>query len=301
MKSKIKTKRIAIIGLGLIGGSLAKILKKNHYEITGFSKSLKTVNLAKKKKVIDCGYINLTKENLSNVDVIFICTPLSVIPAYLKRISKLVKHEVIISDVGSTKNEICKTAQTIFPKNITFIGSHPMSGNENNGLIHADENLFKNNAWILTPSKKDLKTNKAKNELTKIIKLTGAKVLFSSPEIHDKSVAIISHLPILLSHSLCKVLMDSRSPEVKNLALKLASSGFRDTTRIASCNPILSIDLTLSNLKEIKNLSSLFLNQLKHLESLALKSPEKYKKKISTITKFRNMMYLANGKNAYLN
>lgn len=287
-----KIKRIAIIGLGLIGGSLAKVLK-NKYEIIGISKSKTTIQKALKQKIINKGYIDLNKNTLLGVDLIFICTPLSLISQKIKELSKVLDHEVIVTDVGSTKNEICNFAKSKLPENIIFIGGHPMAGNEFSGIDYADKELFKNTVWVLTPIRNHKTSIK---NLENVIKVTGAKVLISNSKEHDEAVALISHLPILISSSLCNLLLGVKNKKLKSLAEKLASSGFRDTTRIAGGNPKLNSDLTASNFNEISKLIPAYINEVKKMTGLKNNAFIEFTK----ISNWRRKLYDGNGKNINL-
>ncbi len=284
---KLKRKPcIAIIGLGLIGGSLAKVLSKNGYEIIGISKSKETIESALKKKIIKKGFLEISSEALKDVDILFICTPLSLIKEKIKEIAKVVKHDLLLSDVGSTKFDICNYAKKVLPKNITFIGGHPMAGNEYSGFNYSDENLFKNCAWVLIEDKN--KNNSQIKELKEIIKHTNSKVIISTANNHDKAVALISHLPILISSMLCKLLKDESDKDVSTLAQTLAASGFRDTTRIASGNPRLSTDLVHINKTYVKVFLEKYLKYLKNVDF----NEDQLLKDFKEISSFRQKMYL---------
>lgn len=289
MKTKIK--HIAIIGLGLIGGSLAKALKAKGYKIVGITKSLKTIKQAKKEKAINIGYTKLSPTVFKNIDLIFIATPLNLIPLYIRKISKTVKHEVVLTDVGSTKSEICNFAKKALPKNITFIGGHPMAGNENSGFSFAQKSLFKNCAWILTPQDKSKKTKEALKTLNEIIKQIGAKPVITDLYKHDKAVALISHLPLVASIGLCEVVKKLKDHKLQNLAILTTSSGFRDTTRIAGGNPEMNSNLIISNFKNLSGLLSRYNNELKKIIRLAKKNPKKFRTTLVTISKWRNNLY----------
>ena len=138
-----KSKCIVVVGLGLIGGSLAKALKARGYYIVGIDKKESALKIAKKQKVINEGYTKLSNQALKNVNLIFLSTPLSLIPFYIKEIAKTIKHDVILTDTGSTKQEICKIAKKNLPRNITFIGGHPMSGTEKQGFKFSDRTYLK--------------------------------------------------------------------------------------------------------------------------------------------------------------
>ena len=279
MRKKIRC--IGVIGLGLIGGSLAMALKEKGYKVTGITND-KSFRLGQ----------------LQNTDLIFICTPLNLINSYIKKITKIVKHPLILTDVGSTKSEICKYAQKILPANITFIGGHPMAGSEKSGIKWADKALFQNCAWVLTPinknSKQEIKT------LQKIIKQIGAKILITTPDEHDRAVALISHLPLLASIGLCEVVRNIKDPKLRRLAKAIASSGFRDTTRIGAGNPELSLNLLRSNSKNLSKLIPIYLKELNYIFRLANKKPKTLNNLLNQIMKQRKTMFDTKGYNKYL-
>ena len=303
---KRKPKRIAIIGLGLIGGSLALALKEKGYEIVGITKKLKTIKIAKKKKAINFGYTKLSKESLKGVDVIFLSTPLTYIPQYIKDIGKLIKDKVILTDVGSTKFEICNSAKKFLPENIIFIGGHPMAGNENSSFLASEKSLFKNCAWILTPStlstphKNDKKTKQAIKVLENIITKTGAKTIITNSKEHDEAVALISHLPLLASIGLCQLVRKITNTKLKKLAQLIASSGFRDTTRISSGNAIMNSGLLTSNFPNLVKLLPEYKIELDKLIKSANKNPTLVKKTLEEVSKWRSHLYNTEGKNSLL-
>lgn len=292
MENKIKN--IAIIGLGLIGGSIAKALKQKNYTIVGIDKNKETIRLAKKEKVINQGFTRLSNQAFKNVDVIFIATLLNLIPYYLKKIARLnLKKEIIVTDVGSTKTAICKLAKTLFPSPI-FIGGHPMAGTEKAGFKNSQKKLFQGRAWILTPTSKTKETKLALEKIKYLIKKTGSKPIITSPEEHDKACALISHLPLVVSVALCSVLENLKASELKNLSLSIASSGFRDTTRIASCNPAMNSNLMTCNINEINKLIPIYYKELKNLITIANKNPKRLKSKLIKISKWRSNLITNN-------
>ncbi len=307
MTSKSNLKQIAIIGLGLIGGSLAKALKEKGYKVTGITKSLKTIKLALKEKAITKGYTKLSPKSLENIDLIFICTPLHLITNYLSKISGLkLKPGIIISDVGSTKSEICDYADKHFLTNepLTgrdksrpysfFIGGHPMAGTEKSGFSAAQKNLFKNCAWILTPTAKD---KKSITTIQTIIKKIGAKPVITTPEEHDEAVALISHLPLLASIGLCQTIKESY---FRKLASTFASSGFRDITRIAGGNPEMNSGLLTSNNSILQKLLPVYIKELKDILKMAKTKSKNLHKKLNLASRWRNTLYNSKGENNFL-
>ena len=305
MTSKNKIKRIVIIGLGLIGGSLAKALKAKGYHITGITKRAETINLARKQKAIDLGFTKLNNKLLEQVDVVFICTPLKLISAYIKKISKLkLKKEIIVTDVGSTKSKICNFTKLLFSQSpalpFIFVGGHPMAGTEESGFRAAQIELFKKCAWVLTPLDDSEKTNKAIEVLQNLIEKIAAKPIITSPAKHDQAAALVSHLPLLASIGLCQMLKNLNDPKLCNLATMIASSGFRDMTRISGGNPEMNLGLLSSNLLQIKSLLPKYYKELETIIKLVNKEPSKLHNTLTLIHEWRSKLYNPLGKNINL-
>lgn len=287
MANKNQINRIAIIGLGLIGGSIAKALKQVGYYVVGITKNISTVKAAKKENAIDIGYCELTSDIFKDIDLIFIATPLSLISNYIEKLGKLVQNEMILTDVGSTKSEICKIAEKLLPSNITFIGGHPMAGNENSGYKFAKSNLFKNALWVLTPALNTEESNKKLIMLEGIIKELSAIPIVIDPQKHDEAVALISHMPLLASIGLCNLVKNLEDENLQKIAILLAAGGFRDTTRIASGNPELSKDLIVSNLMQIADLLPMYYEEMEKLLKLAGENHEKLAEIILSVRNWR--------------
>lgn len=241
-------KRIAIIGLGLIGGSLALALKKSRargMEIVGFSRSAKTVAAARK-----CGAIDRAAKNLasavSGADMVVIATPVMVTKEVLESISEHLAPECVVTDTGSTKVQVMQWAREYLSPKISFIGGHPMAGKETSGINEADAGLFKGCVYCLTPSY--CATPEAVRKLKKLVESIGAKPFFIDAETHDNLVAGVSHLPMLLSSAFVTATTKSRLwPEMA----KLAAGGYRDLSRLASGNPEINRDICLTNQEKI--------------------------------------------------
>ena len=243
-------KNITIIGLGLIGGSLALSLKKfnNNFKITGYDNIPEALNIAIYRNIIDRAAINY-EDAVKDADLIIIATPVRLIVDVAKEIKNKLKSGAILTDVGSAKENIVKKMNEILPPDVIFIGGHPMAGSENDGVLSARQDLFINAFYILTP------TDKTRTEelaiLHSLFTKIGAKVITISPGEHDKIVSLISHLPHIISTNLV-ALVDDRQKELSNL-FKLCAGGFRDMTRIAASNPKMWIDISFENKKEIIN------------------------------------------------
>jgi len=241
-------KRIAIIGLGLIGGSLALALKKSKargMEIVGFSRSAQTLAAARR-----CGAIDEAAKNLASAvagaDMVVIATPVMVTREVLASIAEHLSPKCVVTDTGSTKVQVMKWAGEYLSPRISFIGGHPMAGKETSGISEADAGLFKGCVYCLTPSV--CATPQAVKRLKKMVESIGAKPFFIEAETHDNLVAGVSHLPMLLSAAFVTATAKSRLwPDMA----KLAAGGYRDLSRLASGNPEMNRDICLTNRERI--------------------------------------------------
>jgi arogenate dehydrogenase (NADP+) len=244
MKEDLKKINIGVIGLGLIGGSLALRLAKEGINILAFSRSLNpnTENTPFK-------WVGNDLSRLNECQIVFICSPISSICTTLEKIAQYLKPGTIISDVASVKSEIVEFATKNFRKDCFFIGGHPMAGTEKQGFANAFPELFEGRPWVLI---KDTENSQANAHLEGVLKLTGAKVLWSDSQSHDRAVAYISHLPLLLSLKLLQTIQNISDPEIKTLAENLASSGFEGMVRLAKGNKELNEDILKNNDSNIK-------------------------------------------------
>ncbi len=287
-----KVKSIAVIGLGLIGGSILKGLKNKGYELLGVARRQETINYALAEKIIDKGSTNI--DLIKEADIIFVCVPINKTIETIELVCSQTKPEAIITDVASLKKDIIDFINTKTSP-VRFIGGHPMAGTENKGLEAASENLFEGAKWVLTPSKwvhqEDI------NTLCPIIENLGAKIVFAEPSQHDKAVALISHFPLFLSQALFQMVDKYPEKDVSKLALTLAASGFRDMTRLASTNPELSKDMLINNKENIIETIKELSKNLKDLERTLVENEKNFINIIEDLAKERKKMYSADGKN----
>ena len=220
--------KIGIIGLGLIGGSLFKELKKN-YDVIAVSQSQNGANIYKSYEI------------LKDREMIFVCTPMNKNLDVLNKLENILEPETTVTDVCSLKKFVCEKQR---PYN--FIPSHPMAGTENKGFENSFEGLFKGAKWVITECQKNC-PQKSKADLIEIINYVGAKPVFTTAEEHDEAVAMISNMPMVLSQALILAAKDNP------LALDIASSGFRDMTRLAMSNEEMANDMVTMNHKNIEN------------------------------------------------
>jgi arogenate dehydrogenase (NADP+) len=256
--------KIGIVGLGLIGSSLGLDLTRQGYDVIGVSRQLTTCNIALEKHIVSRASVDFTI--LAQTELIFICTPIEAILSTIKKIINYLPSETIITDVGSVKGVITNKATELWTN---FVGSHPMAGTANQGIEAAEPNLFQNTPCVITPLTNT--SENAINKVTEIWRTLGCKVYNSSPEIHDQAVAWISHLPVMISANLIHTCVNNNNQKVVELAKKLASSGFRDTSRVGGGNVELGLMMAqynreelLISLKEYQENLTTIINNIEH-------------------------------------
>src|SRR5690606_12321870 len=263
------TKNILVIGLGLIGGSIALAIKKEHPDaiIFGYDSNAETPQLAKKLKVIDEVVFDLG-EVLHNCDYIFISVPVKQTVDMIQQLSSYeLKKEVIVTDVGSTKQEIVQTADSIFGSlGVTFIGGHPMAGSHKSGVVAAKEHLFENAFYIFTPHNENPSTKRGVEKLKILLRGTKANFVIMTPEEHDRVAGVISHFPHIVAASL--VHQAKEYDQINELVRPLAAGGFRDITRIASSNPSMWRDILLQNRNILLDLFEKWIGEMEQIRNL---------------------------------
>lgn len=280
--------RIAIIGLGLIGGSLGLALKKSGVEnlrIVGIPRREETLKQAIEKGAIDEGTTDHVKGS-ADADIVFVCTPINLIPEIVREIAPNLKKGAIVTDVGSSKYGIVSQAERVMPKGACFVGGHPMAGKETTKLGSADPELFKDKIWVLTKTSRT--SQRAWEQVSKLVGSLGTKVLGMDPKTHDLVVAAISHMPLAVAASMVNAV--AGEPE-KELMSKCAASGFRDTTRIASGDPILGVDMFTTNKKSVLKMIGSFKKALSDLEKLIKEGDgEKIREELEKAKRFRDSL-----------
>lgn len=265
--------KIGVVGLGLIGGSIFKALCALKCDVYAVSKSNQTLAKARNYST------NVSKSllHLRQCDVIFVCTPINKTMEILDKLDDILNPNTIVTDVCSLKDFISKKK-----RKYKFIPSHPMAGTEFMGFDYSFESLFQGSKWVLTPLEN---TNDSDiKKLTDIIEVLGSKPIFTKTNEHDEAVALISHMPMLIAQALFK------TAEGNDLALKLASSGFRDMTRLALSNEEMANDMITMNSENIQNAI------LKLYSSVGELLSNNYPSLIREIKKERQIMYF-DGKN----
>lgn len=280
--------KVTIVGLGLIGGSLGMAIKnKKLARVIGLTREKSKAALAVKLKAVDYASTNI-RGLIQDADIIFICYPIHLIIPEIKKLVQFMKPGMIITDVGSTKELIVKEAEKAMPRGVYFVGGHPMAGKENVGLEEAEKDLLEGKNYILT---KTSRTNdRALNTLKSLISKLGAKVHVFSPDVHDRIVAGISHMPVAVAAALVSSVLESG--KLSDDMVDFAASGFQDTTRIASGDPDLGTDMFTTN--KIAVLSSLnsFKKALSEIERLIRQgNAAMIREKLLQIKDFRDSMF----------
>ncbi|MGY6529130.1 MAG: prephenate/arogenate dehydrogenase [Cyanobacterium sp.] len=238
--------RVGIIGLGLIGGSLGLDLMGNGHGVIGISRSPETCEKALQKGIASTSGIEFSL--LEGCDIVVIATPMEYILPTLKNLVPYLSSHTVVTDVGSIKESIVAPAQEIWSN---FVGSHPMAGTANSGIDAAVKDLFINAPCVITPIH-----NTSLRAIALVEKMwlsVGCQILTTTPTIHDQAVAWISHLPVLISANLIHSCLSEKDEKIREFAQKIASSGFKDTSRVGGGNPELGLMMAKNNKKNILN------------------------------------------------
>jgi len=249
-------RRVAIVGVGLIGGSLGMAIKKRRLarEVIGVSHRHAVLDAALKAEAIDAGFTDINK-GIVNADLVVLAAPVHAIVKLLTTINPNLRRGCLVTDVGSAKFEIVEAAEKVLSNPNFFVGSHPLAGSEKKGVDHASADLFEGSLCIMTPT---AKTNQmAREKIKHLWSKVGAKVKIISAEEHDEMLSYVSHLPHLLAYGLMET--------IPKESFEFASQGLKDTTRIASSSPQMWNDICMANSRNIlKSLDEL----VQHLSSL---------------------------------
>jgi arogenate dehydrogenase (NADP+) len=228
---------IGIVGLGLIGGSIGLDLRSIGHRVVGVSQRSSTCERAIERGAVD--EASTDASILSTCEVVFLCTPLSHLISTVEKIAPFLSKTAILTDVGSVKTPIVRAMTTCTTVSNPFVGGHPMSGTAETGIQAAQSGLFLGNPYVLTPvlTPTEQTPREAVEVVASLAVALGSVLYECSPEAHDRAVALISHLPVMVSASLIQACSAEEDPQVRQLAQQLASSGFRDTSRVGGGNP----------------------------------------------------------------
>ncbi|MGB8954999.1 MAG: prephenate dehydrogenase, partial [Tumebacillaceae bacterium] len=247
--------KAVVVGCGLIGGSLALVMRERQcvQYLVGVDADPASRQLAVELGVVDFAYSTLA-EAVSGADLIILATPVRNALALLRELALLpLMPGCIVTDVGSTKQEVCKAAGDLLPPSVHFIGGHPMAGSEKSGVEAANERLFDNAVFVLSPLE-DTQPD-ALQKMVAMVEQIQAQPLVLEPDLHDRIVAAISHVPHIIAAQLVEQVANlSKHTDRGELYTKLAAGGFRSVTRIASGSANMWRDIVLSNREPIREL-----------------------------------------------
>ncbi|MBF6614121.1 MAG: prephenate dehydrogenase/arogenate dehydrogenase family protein [Chloroflexi bacterium] len=258
---------VTIVGLGLMGGSLALALRGKCAMVLGVARRPELAELAVKTGVVDAAYCDL-RSAAAQADLVVLATPLLHILSSIPEAAAFMRPGSLLMDLGSAKAQVVEAMNAI-PVAIAAVGGHPMCGKEIGGLESADPSLFCGATFVLTPTKRT--TGAALSLAHELVAATGARPLALRAEQHDRAAAVVSHLPYLLAASLVHAEKEANShdPAVG----MLAASGFRDTTRLAASQVDMILDTLLANRMPVEAALTLFDEKLAQVRSL-LDSPD---------------------------
>ncbi len=274
---------VSIIGIGLIGSSIARGIKKHNIanKVVGYAKSLET-----REKAMDLGYMDQVFDSandaIKDADLVILCVPVGANRDIMIEISDNLSEGTILTDVGSVKAEVIKQLNDIIPDRVSFIPAHPIAGTEFSGPEAGFAELFDHKWCVLTPYEKSKKQDikKVKNFWERL----GMNVDEMSPEYHDLVLAITSHIPHLIAYNIVGTATNLAEITRKEVT-KYAAGGFRDFTRIASSDPIMWRDIFLNNQEAVLEMLDKFSDDLSSLREAIKKKDGKELQKYFTKTR----------------
>ncbi|MGB6908171.1 MAG: prephenate/arogenate dehydrogenase family protein, partial [Methyloceanibacter sp.] len=258
--------KIAIIGLGLIGSSIARAARAQGAvgSIVASAHSPQT-----RKRVVELGLADrVTDTNADAVegaDLVIVCVPVGVCGAVAKEIGPHLTAGAIVSDVGSVKNSVVRDMGPHLPSNVHFVPAHPVAGTEHSGPDAGFAELFENRWCILTPPEGT--DPQAVDKLAAFWRLLGAKVETMTPEHHDIVLAITSHIPHLIAYNIVGTAYDVENV-TQSEVIKFSAGGFRDFTRIAASDPVMWRDVFLNNKEAVLEMLGRFSEDLAALQRM---------------------------------
>lgn len=257
--------QITIVGTGLIGGSLGLALHANDFagEIVGYDKPA-VVEQAQQRRAIDRGEVDLERA-IAGSDVILFATPVGCILSQFEAIAPLVSPDTLITDAGSTKRQFVDRARLVYGSDAhaRVLPGHPMAGKEHSGIEHADAELFRNAAWLLTPIDPNASYTARQQEWLDLLARIGARIIAMDAERHDKLCAWVSHLPQMISTAFTTVLRDEFGDD--DAVVQIGGRALREMTRIAHSPYSMWRDIALTNSANIEEAILRFEQQLTYL------------------------------------
>lgn len=256
--------RVALLGTGLMGGSLGMAIRECTLaaEVVGYDREPRTLSAALERGAVD-RVVSSPREAVEGAELVVLAVPIRVCRQLVESCAPHFAPGTVITDLGSTKQLLAEELRAIVPRDVIYIGGHPMTGSEESGIEAADPALLENAIYVLTPDERQ--SRREWGRLVDLIEGIGAQPLVISPAEHDRLVALVSHLPHLAAVALVEV---AAGEGKKEMVQTLAAGGFRDTTRIAMGNPEIWRDIFATNREAIDALLSRYLHELKEVRRM---------------------------------
>ena len=256
---------VGIVGLGLIGGSLGLDLRDLGWSVQGLVHRTATAERALERGLVDA--VSTDPACLSSCDLVVLSLPIPALLAPESTLLEAIPESAVVTDVGSVKQPVLEVWRSLHPR---FVASHPMAGTASAGVEAGQAGLFRGRPWIATP---EAGTDPTAVEVVRTLAHDlGSQWHTASAEQHDQAVALISHMPVLVSAALLRTAGDERDPEIRQLAQSLASSGFADSTRIGGGNPDLGVAMASSNSAAVLKALAAYRWSLEQLEDAVLRN-----------------------------
>ncbi len=256
---------VGIVGLGLIGGSLGIDMRALGWSVQGLVHRTATAERALERGLVDA--VSTDPACLSSCDLVVLSLPIPALLAPESTLLEAIPESAVVTDVGSVKQPVLEVWRSLHPR---FVASHPMAGTASAGVEAGQAGLFRGRPWIATP---EAGTDPTAVEVVRTLAHDlGSQWHTASAEQHDQAVALISHMPVLVSAALLRTAGDERDPEIRQLAQSLASSGFADSTRIGGGNPDLGVAMASSNSAAVLKALAAYRWSLEQLEDAVLRN-----------------------------
>jgi prephenate dehydrogenase len=264
-----RAKQLSIVGLGLMGGSMALALRGMVDTIYGVDMDAHTREYALSHGLVDYATDDL-KTGVADADVVVLAAPVRVIISMIKnRIGSYLRANTLLIDIGSTKEDICN-AMGVLPIGVQAVGGHPMTGKEQSGCEASDALLYVGRPFVLCPSRRT--TPATRLRALALIDALGAVPIEMDAHRHDRVVAAISHLPYLISAALVATV--AQEAQTDDAVWKLAAGGFRDTSRLAAQDVVMMGDILSTNTQAVATLLAYFRMQLAVIEAMLISRDE---------------------------
>jgi prephenate dehydrogenase len=248
--------KVTILGVGLIGASFALALKKHRLcsEVTGYGRSERNLRKAKDKKIIDSFQLDPAKA-CDGADLVVFATPVGIFSGVAEKIRSTLKKNAVVTDVGSVKGKLVRDMEKLMPRDVFFVGGHPIAGSDRSGIDTAAAEIFEGAKCIITPTQSTDRS--ALEKVTALWKTFGSVIGLLDPDEHDRIYAAVSHLPHLIAYEIVNTVSD-----MNESYLAFSGQGFMDTTRIASSRPELWRDICILNKDNLLESIEIFKNNL---------------------------------------